>query len=115
MDWFNTHLLTVIVFLPLVWGLLGLALPVKPKFWTLLGSLLVFGISILLYTGYDAHGLEFQFLESAEWISGLGISYQLGMDGISLWLILLTTFLTPIVILASFSAVEERVKEYYFF
>jgi NADH-quinone oxidoreductase subunit M len=76
--------------------------------------LLTFAISLKLYLGYQASGAEFQFVEKLDWIPALGISYNLGMDGLSLWLILLTTFLMPIVVLSSFSSVTERVKEYYF-
>jgi NADH-quinone oxidoreductase subunit M len=119
MAWLDNHLLTAVIFLPLIWALVGLALPSRKDCllshnWALLGSLVTFGISILLYTRFDANGAEFQFAEIAEWIPALGISYNFGLDGISLWLVLLTTFLTPIVILASYSAIEERRKEYYF-
>ena len=114
MEWFNEHLLTGLTFLPLVWALVGTLLPVKAsKHWAFAGSLLVFLISLKLYFGYDPHGAEFQFTEAAEWIPGLGVKYSVGMDGISLWLLLLTTFLSPLVILASYHAVEEREKEYY--
>ncbi len=121
MDWFNTHLLTALVFLPLAWAAVGLLIPTGSstgktalRYWSLLGSLVVFACSLSLYTGYDASGAEFQFLEQAPWIPGFGVTYFLGIDGISLWLMLLTTFLTPIVVLGSFSAVEKREREYYF-
>lgn len=121
MEWFNQHLLSTIVFLPLVWASVGLAIPTSSeggkkalKTWSFLGSLVVFAISLSLYMQFVPQGDEFQLREMAEWIPGLGISYQLGIDGISLWLILLTTFLTPIVVLGSFSAVEDRLREYYF-
>jgi NADH-quinone oxidoreductase subunit M len=114
MEWFNTHLLTGITFLPLVWALLGTVLPAKnAKYWAFIGSLLTFFLSLKLYFGYDPQGAEFQFLEVSEWIPGLGVRYSVGMDGISLWLLLLTTFLSPLVILGSYHSVEEREKEYY--
>ena len=106
MDWLDSHLLTTIVFLPLVWGLIGLMLPVGTeggkstlRYWTLAGSLVTFAISILLYTNFQTNGAEFQFTENAAWIPSLGITYNLGIDGISLWLVLLTTFIMPIAIL----------------
>jgi NADH-quinone oxidoreductase subunit M len=121
MDWLDSHLLTTIVFLPLLWGAIGLAIPVETeggratlRTWTLVGSLLTLAISVLLYTGFQANGAEFQFAENAAWLPALGINYSLGIDGISLWLVLLTTFLMPIAILASFTAVQERVREYFF-
>ena len=136
MAWLDNHLLTAVTFLPLAWAIVGLLIPNSSpvqargegrghsgggskvgaaiKVWALLGSLLTFALSLLLYTRFQAGGAEFQFGEMAEWIPNLGISYNVGIDGISLWLILLTTFLSPIVVLASFSSVETRVKEYFF-
>ncbi len=121
MAWLESNLLSALVFFPLAWALVGLALPTDSsgksssgKYWALTGSLLTFALSLLLYGSFDANGADFQFKELAEWIPSLGVSYHLGLDGISLWLVLLTTFLMPIVILGSFSAVESREKEYYF-
>jgi NADH-quinone oxidoreductase subunit M len=121
MAWLDSHLLTATVFLPLLWAIFGLLIPCGTlggrgflRIWALLGALLTFVVSLKIYGRYDAHGAEFQLTEFAEWIPALGVSYTLGVDGISLWLILLTTFLTPIVVLASFRAIEHREKEYYF-
>ena len=58
---------------------------------------------------------DFQFVEQQPWIPDWGIQYLLGVDGVSLFLVLLTTFLTPLVILFSFGDVHKRVKEYFFF
>jgi NADH-quinone oxidoreductase subunit M len=69
---------------------------------------------VILLQRFQANGEEFQFSEVIPWISSLGISYRLGIDGISLWLIMLTTFLMPIVVLGSFNAVEKKFKGYYF-
>jgi NADH-quinone oxidoreductase subunit M len=114
MAWLNSHLLSVLTFLPLVWALAGTVLPkAAAKHWAVVGSTLVFLLSLKLYFGYDPLGPEFQFAESVEWIPGLGVNYLLGMDGISLWLILLTTFISPLVILGSYNSVEDREKEYY--
>jgi NADH-quinone oxidoreductase subunit M len=121
MAWFDSHLLTTIVFFPLIWALIGLIFPVGEKKghgllkgWTFLGSLVTLGFSLLMYTQFSSQGAEFQFLERSEWLPGLGISYVFGVDGISLWLILLTTCLMPLAIVGSFSAIENRVREYYF-
>ena len=114
-------LLSVIVFLPLIWGAVGLCLRSSEKShrkifhaWALLGTLLTFALSLLLYTQYIPSGDEFQLFERYTWIPGLGTTYSVGIDGISLWLILLTTFLMPIAVLCSYNAVETRFKEYYF-
>ncbi|MDR3607454.1 MAG: NADH-quinone oxidoreductase subunit M [Oligoflexia bacterium] len=115
MAWFDTNLLSTLVFLPLLWAVIGLAVPAKAsRFWAAAGALLTFGLSLLVYSRFQTDGAEFQLMESAEWLPSLGISYTLGIDGISLWLIMLTTFLMPIAIIGSFSAIEQRVKEYYF-
>ena len=76
-------------------------------------SALTFLASIPLYTRFDASATGMQFLERAPWVQSLGIEYFLGVDGISSLLILLTTFLSAISILSSFSAITERVKTYY--
>jgi NADH-quinone oxidoreductase subunit M len=114
MAWFESNLLSTLVFFPLGWALLGLALPTKGKYWAFAGTVVTFALSLVIYGRFDAAGAEFQFKELSNWIPSLGVSYHLGIDGISLWLVLLTTFLMPIVTLGSFSAVEEREKEYYF-
>jgi NADH-quinone oxidoreductase subunit M len=121
MPWLDSHLLSTVVFLPLAWGLIGLVFPTDTeggrtvyRFWALIGSLVVFAVSVLMFVSYQPKGPEFQFAEMAEWLPALGISYNVGIDGISLWLIMLTTFLMPIALLCSFEAIESRVKEYYF-
>ncbi len=122
MAFFSDQLLSGLIFLPLVWALIGLLFPASSEsqkkwisIWALAGSILTFLLSLGLYQGYMPQGLEFQFKESVEWLPFLGISYSLGLDGISLWLVILTTLITPIVILASFSSIKTEVKKYYFF
>ena len=119
MAWLDSRLLTVLTFLPLAWGLAGLALPTGRdgkaiKTWTLLGSLATFWVSWVLLRRFDGATAATQFGEVMPWIPALGIHYRLGVDGLSLWLILLTTFLMPIVVLGSFTAVEERIKGFFF-
>jgi NADH-quinone oxidoreductase subunit M len=117
----SQHFLSVLVFLPLAWAMIGLLIPTSSdggriflKCWSLVGSLVVFGLSVALYQKYNPNGGEFQFLEKLLWIPDLGITYSVGIDGISLLLIMLTTLITPIAILSSFSAVETRLREYFF-
>ncbi|HWR20396.1 MAG TPA: proton-conducting transporter membrane subunit, partial [Verrucomicrobiae bacterium] len=69
-------------------------------------------LSLIVYVYFDAAQAGMQFVERASWIPSIGSSYLLGVDGISMPLLLLTTFLTPIAILASFSGVASRVKAY---
>ncbi|HZD25308.1 MAG TPA: NADH-quinone oxidoreductase subunit M [Alphaproteobacteria bacterium] len=77
----------------------------------LLTSVLTFVLSLVLWAGFDSSTPDFQFVERADWLAQ-GISYHLGVDGISLLFILLTTFLTPLCVLASWEAVTSRVREY---
>ena len=77
--------------------------------WT---SMITFVLSLFLWTGFDSSTPEFQFVERSPWIEGYDISFHLGIDGISLLFVLLTTFLTPLCILASWEAIKVRVKEY---
>src|SRR5687768_12946032 len=80
--------------------------------WGLFASAAVFVISLGLLRGWDDAHAGFQFVESKAWIPQWGISYSLGIDGISLWLVLLTTFLTPIIFLAGWNTIHKHPKEY---
>lgn len=117
MDWFNAHLISWVTFLPLAWALGGLLIPEKRsdliRQYTLAGSVLTFLLSLLLLRGFDVLNTGFQFAETCAWVPSLGIHYRVGIDGISLWLVLLTTFLTPLVLLSSWFSVHEKEKAYY--
>lgn len=78
-------------------------------------ALLTFILSLPLFFYFDSTTYEMQFIENIPWIEGFGISYHLGIDGISLFLVLLTTFLTMISILSSWRAITEKIKEYMIF
>jgi NADH-quinone oxidoreductase subunit M len=78
----------------------------------LLTSIFTFALSLYMYAGFDTSSAEFQFVETVEWLPGLGINYKMGLDGISVFFVLLATFLTPLCILASWKSVKSRVKEY---
>jgi len=109
-------ILTFLTFFPTVGALFLLLLPSgRPRIVrnaAFLISLITFAASIPLFTEFDATRRGMQFVEQARWVPSLGISYHLGIDGISLLLILLTTFLTAISILASYDAIQNRVKAY---
>ena len=77
--------------------------------WT---SVPTFLISLLIWVKFDPSTANFQMTESIEWIEGTNIGYRMGVDGISLFFVLLSTLLTPICILASWEAIEHRVREY---
>jgi NADH-quinone oxidoreductase subunit M len=111
-------LLSTIVFLPLVGALLLWLLPMSPRAqrWTaFLASLVTFFISLALWFGFQRGTAAFQFEERRPWIPDFGISYHLGVDGVSLLLILLTTLLSAISIFASFPAIREKTRGYYAF
>jgi NADH-quinone oxidoreductase subunit M len=110
------HLLSIIIFLPIV-GAIVLAFINKENHSTIrvtaLGfSLVEFAISLPLFFSFDPKIAGMQFVEKMKWIPEYGINYHLGLDGISLLLVLLTTFLTVLCILSSWSAITVRVKEY---
>jgi len=111
--------LTLLVLLPLVGGLLVLLLgkgrDTLVRQVALGVSLVTFMASLSLWTGFDASSADFQFVERYTWLPDFGISYHVGLDGITLWLVLLTTFLTPIALLCSWESVDQRVKEFSFF
>ncbi len=78
----------------------------------LLTSLVTFFLSLLLVVGFDNSSSEYQFVEKARWISGFNSYYHMGIDGISLLFVLLSTFLTPLAILASWNSITKRVRDY---
>ncbi|MEK6710541.1 MAG: NADH-quinone oxidoreductase subunit M [Nitrospinota bacterium] len=113
-------LLSWILFLPCVGGLVLLfvrdgdeAGKKRVRLVSLAFSLASFALSSALYAAFRAGTAEMQFVESASWMPQFGIAYKLGVDGLSLPLVLLTTFLTPIAILFSWEDVERRVRLYH--
>lgn len=105
-------LLSAIVFLPIFFALLILAWPSSKSLRHLaLGLALVeFVVSLIVLTKFDSTTPALQLVEQREWIPRFGITYFLGIDGISLWLVLLTTFLTPLVLLGAWNSIENKVK-----
>jgi NADH-quinone oxidoreductase subunit M len=112
-------LLSLIVFLPLAGALVLLVFFKETqrsaiRWWALLVSAVEFVISLWLLFGWQTKG-GMQFVDGpADWIPELGVSYHLGVDGISLFLVLLTTLLTMLAVLASWGFVAERERSYYF-
>src|SRR5512138_1551709 len=119
---FREHLLSLVTYTPLV-GALVLLLPFfggkaneNAVRWVANGfGLLGFLVSLPLWTSFDRGAAGFQFVEKADWIPSIGVSYFFGVDGISALLILLTTLLGFIAILSSWTAITERVRAYYVF
>ena len=109
-------ILSTLIFLPLVGALILLALPgeTAAKNWTMLVTVVTAIISMPLYSNFDAGTAKYQFGEHHTWISALNINYTLGIDGISLLLVLMTTLLMPLCVLGSWRYIEKRVKEFMF-
>jgi NADH-quinone oxidoreductase subunit M len=110
-------LVSLVVFQPLLSAVLVALLPQNEKrlvrAWTFLAMLLNFGLTVLLYTQFDPRGAEFQLEQRVPWITDLGISYHVGVDGLAVSLMLLTGFLGPLVVLCSWSFITERVKSFH--
>ena len=115
MDFIVRHLLTLILFLPTAAAAVIFFLPNnKEKLikWTaFLFSLLPLLFTVLLWTGFNADQPGFQYQEQVAWFPSIASTYHLGIDGISLPMVLLTTLLTPLALLASFS-IKDRIKPY---
>ncbi|TKJ37963.1 NADH-quinone oxidoreductase subunit M [candidate division LCP-89 bacterium B3_LCP] len=111
-------MLSWIIFIPLIAASVILLLPRDNKSAirgvALIATLIDFVICIPLYFRFDPNTAAMQFEEVVSWIPTIGSSYHLGIDGISFWLILLTTFLGPLCIIGSWSSIQKRVKEYHF-
>lgn len=109
--------LTLAVFVPIVFGLLVLAVGGDDKrgltLWlSLIGAVAGLLVTIPLYTGFDAATASMQFVENVPWISTFNVNYHLGVDGISLWFVLLTAFITIIVVLAGWEVITSRLAQY---
>ncbi|HUI09758.1 MAG TPA: NADH-quinone oxidoreductase subunit M [Bacteroidota bacterium] len=110
------HILSLILCTPAL-GALVVALAGKGaarfiKVAGLVFSALAFAASVWLFVAFDGSRSDMQFVEKAAWIPQLGASYHLGVDGISLLLVVLTTFLTPVALLASWESVTDRLRGY---
>jgi NADH-quinone oxidoreductase subunit M len=124
----QSHLLSWVTFIPLLTGAVLLAVDgfastlgstgLPARVWRAIGlgsALLTFLLSLLLWAGFDPAETAFQFVEYAPWLPQFGANYFAGIDGISLLLILLTTFLMPLVLLGSWNDIKKSLKSYIFF
>jgi len=111
------HLLTILILLPVIGALASVLYSFAPgdredhyRWIALLTSVVTFLLSLVLLTGSGTPGFTFE--ENVSWIGAIGARYHLGVDGISLWLVLLTTLLMPIAILSSWTAIKKRLLTY---
>jgi NADH-quinone oxidoreductase subunit M len=115
-DNFSPYVLSLVTFVPLAGALLLVLLPRRDRdirIFSLVISLLTFVLSVHLPVHFRRGQPGFQFDINHPWISSPNIHYHMGIDGISLWLVVLTTFLTPLCVLISWKSVHDRVKEFF--
>jgi NADH-quinone oxidoreductase subunit M len=110
-------LLSLAIWVPIAFGtfllLWGRAEHVRMVRWlALIGALISFLVTLPLYQGFKLGTAAMQFVEKSPWIKGLNVHYHLGVDGLSLWFVPLTAFITVIVVMASWEAITERVNQY---
>ena len=110
-------LLSLSIWVPIVFGALLLAFSKEGqanavRWLALIGALIGFAVTIPLITGFDTTTANMQFVENVLWIERFNIHYHLGVDGISMWFVPLTAFITVIVVIASWQNITERVNQY---
>src|SRR5580704_1611486 len=120
MDFFRENILTIVAFFPLAGMFVLLLMPKENKglirLWANIVGFGGFFVSLPLWFWFDfEQSDQFQFVQQFQWIKNIGADYHVGIDGISLLLIMLTTLLGPLAILSSWTAIENRTKEYYAF
>jgi NADH-quinone oxidoreductase subunit M len=114
----NDSILTLTTFVPAAGAVVVLLLPRQGRiiqWFTLLVTLVTFGLTLYLPAHYIYGHAGFQYEVDIPWIASPAIRYHLGVDGISLWLVVLTGFLAPLGVLASWKTITNRTKEFYFF
>lgn len=110
-------LLSLAIWVPIAFGafllLFGRAEHARMVRWlALIGSLISFAVTLPLYQGFKLGTAAMQFVEKSPWIKGLNVNYHIGLDGLSLWFVPLTAFITVIVVIASWESITERVNQY---
>ncbi len=109
-------LLSLLIWIPILGGIatlvLGIRHPVRARFIGLITAMLSLALCIPLYLGFDTNTYQLQFVEKLAWIKAYDIYYALGVDGLSLPMVILTTFTTLVVILASWQAIRKNVAQY---
>lgn len=110
-------LLSLAIWTPIAFGAVLLAIGRDDQAWSvrwvaLIGSVLSFLVTIPLYMRFTLGTSVMQFVEKASWIERFNVSYHIGVDGISLWFVLLTAFINVIVVIASWASISERVNQY---
>jgi NADH-quinone oxidoreductase subunit M len=112
----DSSILSLVTFIPAVGALLLMLIPRRDRdirIFALIISLLTFCLSLYLPAYFHRTQVGFHYEVNQQWVTSPNIHYHVGLDGISLWLVLLTTFLTPLCVLISWKSIHERVKEFF--
>lgn len=110
-------LLSLAIWLPILFGVAVLVVgsdrnPGTVRTLALLGAVVSFLVTLPLISGYDPSTPAMQFVEQTAWIDRFHITYHLGIDGISLWMVVLTALITVLVVVAGWEVITERVAQY---
>ena len=110
-------LLSLAIWTPIVFGVVLLALgrdeqATAVRWIALIGALVSFAVTVPLYNQFELGTAAMQFVEKAPWIERFNVNYHLGVDGLSVWFVLLTAFMTVIVVIAGWEVITERVNQY---
>jgi NADH-quinone oxidoreductase subunit M len=113
----SSILLSLAIWLPIAFGILVMAVgrddnPGLVRLLSLIGAIASFAVTLPLISNFDATAHGMQFVEYANWITRFNVYYYLGIDGISLWLVILTAFITVIVVIAGWIVIEQRIAQY---
>jgi NADH-quinone oxidoreductase subunit M len=115
----NNYLTSILLLIPIIGSLHVIALPAANKslirIYGLAVSLIIFVVSLVMYLGFDQTKEGFQFVQQLSWIPSLQVTYYVGVDGFSLLMVLLTTFITPLALLSTWSSIDTKLKEFTFF
>ena len=114
---YSLPLLSLAIWLPIVFGVAVLCTgsdknAPTARLLALVGAILSFAVTLPIYTGFSTELSGFQYMQKLEWIPALNVNYHLGIDGISLLLLLLNSFTTVLVVLAGWEVIEKRVAQY---
>ncbi|MFN4329785.1 MAG: NADH-quinone oxidoreductase subunit M [Limnobacter sp.] len=113
----NIPLLSLAIWLPIAFGVLIMATgndknPGTVRAFSLIGALVSFLVTLPLYFRFDTSTANLQFVEKLDWIPAFGASYGLGVDGLSMWFVILTALITVFVVVAAWEVIEEKVAQY---
>jgi len=115
----NSSLLTYLLLIPFLGSIVLLFIKADKgnliRYFGLGISIIAFLLSLVIYFNFDSSNSSFQFVHKFTWIENLNIHYHVGIDGMALLLVVLTTFLTPLTLISSWTSINKKVKEFTFF